>query len=88
MLDFLPLILSIINEGMKLWSDSRRTRFLNDYHDILEELSEAENKSYPDYNDSDVDLLTEKLVIFLEAYRSEIGKEHASKDRQRDPSDR
>lgn len=70
----LPTILGIVFEGMKTWSEERRTRFLKKHHDLLEALKDAENKTYPNYNDADIDIINERLRIFLEAYWSELRK--------------
>ena len=65
-------ILSIIKEGIKLWSEERRARFLNEYHDVLEEVQNAKNKEYPEYTDIDIDIANGKLRILLEAFSSEL----------------
>jgi hypothetical protein len=38
----------------------------------------AENKTHPDYNDSDVDIFNEKLRIYLQAYWSELREENVA----------
>jgi len=71
----LPVILGIVKDGMALWSEERRTRFMKKHHNLIQDLSNAENKTHPDYNDSDVDLLRERLRNFLQAYWSELREE-------------
>lgn len=74
MLGLIPLILGIVQDGLKLWSEERRTRFLKRHHRLKKDLEDAKNKIYPDYNDADVDLFTEQLRLYLEAYWSELRK--------------
>lgn len=75
-MDLITVILSIVEEGMKLWSDIRRTRFIKQHHKLLQEIMNAENTSSPDYTDDRLMLAYEQLRIYLEAYRSEL-KENA-----------
>jgi hypothetical protein len=75
MTELIPLILGIVKDGLSLWSDERRTRFMKQHHKLLTEVSNAQDKTFPHYNDSDVDMGVERLRLFLEAYWVELKKE-------------
>lgn len=75
-MNLITVILSIVEEGMKLWSDIRRTRFMKQHHKLLKEIVDAENTSSPDYTDDRLMLAHERLCIYLEAYRGQL-KENA-----------
>jgi hypothetical protein len=49
---------------------------MKQHHKLLTEVSNAQDKTFPHYNDSDVDLSTDKLCRFLEAYWSELRQEN------------
>lgn len=68
----LPVILAIVSDGLKLFSEERRTRFEDQYHDILKRKSSAENQTYPEYNNYDIDHADEELENFLKAYHNEL----------------
>lgn len=74
MLNLLPLIGNIIHEGMKLWNEERRTRFMDEHFEILAKLKNAENAQGSDYCDAEIDLLKEELETFLCAYHSELSE--------------
>jgi hypothetical protein len=69
----LTLIGSIVLEGVKLWSEERRTRFLDEYHDLITKLNQAES-DYSAWSDFEVSRLTKDLELFLQAYKTEIQK--------------
>lgn len=68
----IQLILPIILEGMKTWNQERRLAFKKKYHDILGDISDAENASYPHYTDAALMLSNEALENFLKAYHDEF----------------
>lgn len=70
-------ITGILFEGMKLWNEKRRDRFMKKHHKILEKITNAQNETYPDYNDARLNLAEEELENFLTAYYHEIKKEVA-----------
>ena len=72
----------IVLEGMKIWSEERRTRFKDKYHDILTRLEEAHNANGSDYFDSVIDFTDAELRIFMEAYYSELQKANVAILRQ------
>lgn len=67
----LSLIGSIVLEGVKAWNEERRTRFMDEYHELLTKISKAES-DYENWDDYEISTLYEKLEIFLKAYRKEI----------------
>ena len=71
----IPVILAIVDNGVKLWSQARATKFKRKHHDLLEELREAENMQYPEYSDAKIDLVLEKLDDLITAYSSELSEE-------------
>jgi hypothetical protein len=66
------LIGQIVLEGVQLWSEERRTRFMDEYKDILDRITEAENAKPPIYTDSELDLAEQERMNFLEAYHTEL----------------
>ena len=62
----------IILEGMKLWSQERKHKFMNEYHEILTLIDEAKRREIGDYTDAENDVLKREFKIFLEAYRREL----------------
>jgi hypothetical protein len=75
MTELIPLILGIVKDGLSLWSEERRTRFLKTHHKILEEIANEENKSYPEFSNARLDLANERLQLYLQAYWSELREE-------------
>ena len=74
MLELLPVLGGIVTETLKLLNEKQRTRLMIEYHEILKELADAENKRLPDYTDAALDILRERLCLFLEAFRGELKK--------------
>jgi hypothetical protein len=74
----LPIIGEIIHEGMEMWSEERRTRFKDKYHDILSKLDTFRNRQPKDWIDSDIELAEQELETFLKAYASEVKNENIS----------
>lgn len=74
----IPIIGEIVLEGMQMWSEERRTRFMDDYHDILTKLEKARSRSADTWVDSDIDIAQRDLEIFLKAYSSEVKSENAT----------
>lgn len=72
-------LFTAVTEVTKLWAENERTRFLEEYHDILTDIATAKNQPGKLYTDSEVDVLSEKLVIFLKAFENEV-KMHNSKN--------
>lgn len=73
------LILSIVNEGLKLVSEERRTRFKDKWNSLLNASDAAENATFPNFNDVDVAKLKQRRENFLLAYHSELQEEVAEK---------
>lgn len=74
----IPIIGEIVLEGIKGWSEERRTRFKDQYHNILTKLERYESRTPENWIDSDIDIATKELEIFLKAYSSEVKSENAS----------
>ena len=72
MSELIPLIGGIVHEGLVAWNEKRRTRFLDEHAEILEELREIENGNFPDYTDADLMLAQERYKDFLTAYHTEL----------------
>lgn len=71
-LSIITVVGEIAVEGMKAWNESRRVRFKNKYHSILTKLERSKNKPASSWVDSDIDVFTKELEIFLLAYVDEI----------------
>lgn len=71
----IPILGEIVLEGMKAWNESRRTRFADQYHDILTALDKARNRPADNWMDSEIDWYEEKLETFLKAYAQELKNE-------------
>jgi len=80
MISLIPTILSIIDNGIKLWDKGRMLSFKKKYHRLLEDLKEAENKQFPEYTDADIDLIEEKLETFIKVYDKELKAEVIAKE--------
>lgn len=72
----IPILGQIVLEGMKGWNEDRRTRFVDQYHDILSALDNAKNKPPGNYMDSEIDWFEQKLETFLKAYARELESEN------------
>lgn len=72
-----PTITGILFEGMKLWNEERRGRFMKKHKKVLDKIAEEENKEYPEYTDAALGLANEELENFLTAYWHEVKKETA-----------
>ena len=72
MIALIPVILSIIDNGIKLWDKSRMFSFKKKYYKLIKSLRDAENKQYPEYTDADIDLLKENIETMLMAYNEEL----------------
>jgi len=70
MIALAPAILDVISEGMKFINEKNRTKIQRDYFKLLSDISEAENTE--NYNDIDLSLLKEDLIIFLKAFKQEL----------------
>lgn len=62
----------IVYEGVKLWSEERRTRFMDEYKDILDRITDASNAKVPEYTDAEYDLAEQERVNFLKAFHTEL----------------
>lgn len=62
----------IILASVNLIKEERRTRFKDQYHDILTALDEAKNKPPHLRANSTIDLLEQKQETFLKALADEI----------------
>jgi len=82
MISLIPTILSIIDNGIKLWDKGRMLAFKKKYHKLLTALSEAENRQHPYYIDADIDLITERINILILAYDVELKAEILSKEKK------
>ena len=69
------LIGKIVLEGLQVFKEERRTRFMDKHQDILKRINKAVNSVGDDYYDSEVDLAEEELETFLKSYLSEL-KQH------------
>lgn len=72
-------VLGLFNEVAKAWNEKRRTRFKDDHHDFLEELSALKNATGTKYVTSEIDKLTEKFSNFMLAFRSETEADNKEK---------
>ena len=63
---------SIVLEGVQTFREERRTRFLDEYKDILDRIDRAKNSKIPMYTDAEYDLSLEERIRFLEAYYREL----------------
>lgn len=63
-------ILSILDHGLSIADRKLHTKFNEDFHDNLVELRKAENAEPEDYFDSDIDVSTEKLLDYMDAYEN------------------
>lgn len=70
----LPVIGGIVLEGMKFMNQRQKTKLQREHQKILQEIADAQNASFPDYTDAELDLANERLRIFLEAFWSELRK--------------
>lgn len=84
MSELVPLILGIVKDGLALWSEERRTRFMKEHHKLLTEVSNAQDKTFPHYNDSDVDMGNERLRLFLESYWAQLRQENLARVQPRE----
>jgi len=66
--------LSIVDSSVKLWSEERRTRFMDENYKLRKILSEHENKSFPDYSDIDVDRTKLFIETYMESFNAELQK--------------
>ena len=69
------IVASIVLEGLKLWSEERRTRFMDEHHELIQDLRKAENDQTSNYSDAAIDLAEEALQDFYKAYHAELKKE-------------
>lgn len=74
----IPVLGEIVVEGMKGWNEKRRTRFKDQYHDILTRLDRYRNRTPDNWIDSDIELAEQELETFLKAYASEVKSENSS----------
>ncbi len=65
-----PAIMEVVSEGLKFLNEKEKKRIQDDYFDLLEKISEAENTE--NYTDYDLDILNEKMIIFLKAYAEKL----------------
>ena len=74
----IPILGEIVLEGMKGWSEKRRTRFKDQYHEILTRLDSYRNKTPDNWIDSDIEIGEQELETFLKAYASEVRNENSN----------
>lgn len=79
MMTLIPIILEIVRDGVRIWSEERRARFMKKHESYMNDLGEAIRDSKGSYSDSKVDLLQEKFNNFLTAYHSELKEEGVKK---------
>lgn len=65
-------IMSILILGGKIFSEERRRYFSNWQLEVETAVKNAENATYPNYNDSRLALAEQNRDLFLEAYKSEF----------------
>lgn len=70
--ELLPIVAGIVLEGMKMLSVRQRRKLMKEHKEAMEDVANAENQTFPNYNDDDLALANERLRIFLEAYWSEL----------------
>jgi len=61
--------------GLKVFSEERRRHFQKKYHDLLNDVTLAENAHSPDYNDAKLALAKQALLNFEKAYAEELNGE-------------
>lgn len=66
------LIAGIVLEGLKVFSEERRTRFMDEYHDIITEIESAKTDRSDNYTDARIDVGKKRKKLFLEAYHKEL----------------
>lgn len=74
----IPIIGELVLEGVKGWREERRTRFLDEYHDILRKITHYKNRTPEEWIDSDIDVSEQELADFLQAYNREVKSENSS----------
>lgn len=73
MSSLMPLIAGLLLEGIKAWNEDRRTRFMDEYKDLLSKIESMSRRQPKDWIDSDLAVAQKDLKIFLQAYAKEVG---------------
>lgn len=63
---------AIVLEGIKTFSEERRTRFKDEYHDIIKAVEAAKKDRSSNYTDAKLDLTKKRKKTFLKAYHAEL----------------
>jgi len=66
------LIGDIVLEGLKTFNEERRTRFMDDHHEIITELNRAKNDLTEGYSDDAIMIAKKDLMLFMQSYYTEL----------------
>lgn len=69
----IPIIAGLLLEGVKAWSEERRTRFMDEHHELLQRIETLRSRKGRKWIDSDLAVAIKDLTIFVKAYAKEIG---------------
>lgn len=69
----IPLIAGLLLEGMKAWNEDRRTRFMDEHHELITKIEILKSRKGRKWIDSDLAVAVRDLTLFVKAYAKEIG---------------
>jgi hypothetical protein len=79
LMELISVILGLTGQVLTFINEKQRTRYIDEYREILELKAKYENDEFPEYSDAKLDVLNERLCIFVEAVGGELGKEKMEK---------
>lgn len=77
--EMITVIGKVILEGMLMLKPIVQTRLNREYRGILQDIADAENQTFPNYTDAELDVKEEELKIFLLAFGDELQKQNMEK---------
>lgn len=74
--------LSVTEQGLRFLNEKQRMKYKKQLFELLQEIDDSENETWPDYSDDDTGKLQLKLQNYLVAFGSELRAAHLETLRQ------